>query len=125
MCGIAEVILNQGYQVSGSDIAESTVTRRLQNKGAEIFNGHDALWIKGADVVVVSSAIDENNPEVQAAQAALIPVVPRAEMLGELMRYRHGIAVAGTHGKTTTTSLITEIFVVLVWRDLCDWRYVE
>ena len=82
----------------------------MQNKGAEIFNGHDALWIKGADVVVVSSAIDENNPEVQAARAALIPVVPRAEMLGELMRYRHGIAVAGTHGKTTTTSLITEIF---------------
>ena len=75
MCGIAEVILNQGYQVSGSDIAETTVTRRLQNKGAEIFNGHDALWIKGADVVVVSSAIDENNPEVQAARAALIPVV--------------------------------------------------
>ena len=106
MCGIAEVILNQGYLVSGSDIAESAATLRLQSKGAEIFKGHDALWIKGADVVVVSSAIDENNPEVQAARAALIPVVPRAEMLGELMRYRHGIAVAGTHGKTTTTSLI-------------------
>jgi len=110
MCGIAEVILNQGYLVSGSDIAESAATLRLTNRGAEIYQGHDARWIEGADVVVVSSAIDENNLEVQAARAALIPVVPRAEMLGELMRYRHGIAVAGTHGKTTTTSLITEIF---------------
>lgn len=98
MCGIAEVILNQGYLVSGSDIAESAATLRLTKRGAEIYQGHDARWIEGADVVVVSSAIDENNPEVQAARAALIPVVPRAEMLGELMRYRHGIAVAGTHG---------------------------
>ena len=110
MCGIAEVMLNQGYQVSGSDIAQSANTVRLQTKGAAIFDNHDARWVEGADVVVVSSAIDENNPEMQAARAALIPVVPRAEMLGELMRYRHGIAVAGTHGKTTTTSLITEIF---------------
>ena len=104
------MILNQGYLVSRSDIAESAATLRLTKRGAEIYQGHDARWIEGADVVVVSSAIDENNPEVQAARAALIPVVPRAEMLGELMRYRHGIAVAGTHGKTTTTSLITEIF---------------
>ncbi len=110
MCGIAEVLLNQGYQVSGSDIAVSASTVRLQERGAEVFQGHDGRWVDGADVVVVSSAIDEQNPEVQAARSALIPIVPRAEMLGELMRYRHGIAVAGTHGKTTTTSLITEIF---------------
>ena len=110
MCGIAEVLLNQGYQVSGSDIAVSANTVRLQQRGAQVHQGHDKCWVDGADVVVVSSAVDEKNPEVRAARDALIPVVPRAEMLGELMRYRHGIAVAGTHGKTTTTSLITEIF---------------
>lgn len=110
MCGIAEVLLNQGYEVSGSDIAQSANTARLQQRGAQVFQGHDEGWVEGADVVVVSSAINERNPEIRAARLALIPIVPRAEMLGELMRYRHGIAVAGTHGKTTTTSLITEIF---------------
>ena len=110
MCGIAEVLINQGYQVTGSDIRASATTNRLQRKGANIHIGHSALWVKGADVVVVSSAIDTTNPEVMAAKDSRVPIVPRAEMLGELMRYRHGIAVAGTHGKTTTTSLITEIF---------------
>ncbi|MFQ3363249.1 MAG: UDP-N-acetylmuramate--alanine ligase, partial [Candidatus Azotimanducaceae bacterium] len=110
MCGIAEVLINQGYQVTGSDIRASATTRRLEQKGAEIHIGHSAQWVQGADVVVVSSAIDTANPEVVTAQELLVPIVPRAEMLGELMRYRHGIAVAGTHGKTTTTSLITEIF---------------
>ncbi len=110
MSGIAEVLLNQGYEVSGSDLRYSTVTERLQHRGAQIRIGHDAAWIDGVDVVVISSAVAADNPEVQAATQARIPVVPRAEMLGELMRYRHGVAVAGTHGKTTTTSLITEIF---------------
>ena len=110
MCGIAEVMLNQGYRVTGSDLRASATTRRLQDKGAEVFIGHDARWVSGADVVVTSSAVGESNPEVAAARQARTPVVPRAEMLGELMRYRHGVAVAGTHGKTTTTSLITEIF---------------
>lgn len=110
MCGIAEVLINQGYQVTGSDIRGSATINRLQQKGATIHIGHSAHWVDGADVVVVSSAIDTTNPEVLAAQESRVPIVPRAEMLGELMRYRHGIAVAGTHGKTTTTSLITEIF---------------
>ena len=110
MCGIAEVLLNQGYAVTGSDIKASDTTKRLVAKGASVHIGHDAAWVADADVVVISSAVGEENPEVQAAHAARTPVVPRAEMLGELMRYRHGIAVAGTHGKTTTTSLITEIF---------------
>lgn len=110
MCGIAEVLLNEGYAVSGSDIAESKVTCRLQELGITIFIGHKAENIEGASVVVVSSAIHKGNPEVDAALAQRIPVVRRAEMLGELMRYRHGIAVAGTHGKTTTTSLISSIF---------------
>ena len=110
MCGIAEVLLNQGYQVSGSDLLASAVTDRLVELGATIYQGHDPAHVRGKDVVVVSSAIDVANPEVQAAHALRIPVVPRAEMLGELMRYRHGIAIAGTHGKTTTTSLITSIF---------------
>ena len=107
MCGIAEVMSNQGYKVSGSDIAESLVTKRLQDIGIEIFIGHDSKNIAQADVVVVSSAIDRSNPEVTAALKARLPVVRRADMLGELMRYRHGIAVAGAHGKTTTTSLLT------------------
>jgi UDP-N-acetylmuramate--alanine ligase len=110
MCGIAEVLLNQGYRISGSDIARSATISRLVNLGAKVAIGHCAENISGADVVVVSSAVAASNPEVVAAHAARIPVVARAEMLGELMRYRHGIAVAGTHGKTTTTSLITSIF---------------
>ncbi len=110
MCGIAEVLLNQGYQISGSDMNASTVTHRLAKLGAIVSIGHNASHIKDVDVIVVSSAISQNNPELIAAHEQRIPVVRRAEMLGELMRYRHGIAVAGTHGKTTTTSLIASIF---------------
>jgi len=110
MCGIAEVLLNQGYVVSGSDIKTSSVTQRLESLGAMVVEGHVAENVTAADVVVVSSAVVSSNPEVRAAHARRIPVVARAEMLGELMRYRHGIAVAGTHGKTTTTSLITSVF---------------
>ena len=107
MCGIAEVMKNQGYSISGSDIKESVVTQRLQTLGIEVFIGHDSKNIANADVIVVSSAIDRENPEIKAALKAQLPVVRRADMLGELMRYRHGIAVAGAHGKTTTTSLLT------------------
>lgn len=107
MCGIAEVMNNQGYKVSGSDINQSLVTQRLARIGIEIFIGHDSKNIANADVIVVSSAIDRSNPEIEAALKARLPVVRRADMLGELMRYRHGIAVAGAHGKTTTTSLLT------------------
>lgn len=109
MCGIAEVLLNQGYRISGSDLRTSEAAERLSAQGARLFIGHDALHIEGANVVVVSSAINPQNPELLAAQSLRIPVVRRAEMLGELMRYRHGIAVAGTHGKTTTTSLIASV----------------
>jgi UDP-N-acetylmuramate--alanine ligase len=109
MCGIAEVLLNQGYKISGSDIQESTVTQRLDSLGVQVFIGHEGANVENADVIVVSSAVDETNPEVQRAREKRIPVVPRAEMLAEIMRYRHGIAVAGTHGKTTTTSLIASI----------------
>ena len=107
MCGIAEVLANQGYVVTGSDIKANAMTERLENLDVTVYVGHDASNIKMADVVVVSSAIDRQNPEIQAALKAHIPVVRRADMLGELMRYRHGIAVAGAHGKTTTTSLLT------------------
>lgn len=110
MSGIAEVLVNLGYEVAGSDLRATAVTERLRGKGIEVFIGHAAGNIGSADVVVSSSAVDEDNPEVAAAREARIPVVPRAEMLAELMRYRHGIAVAGTHGKTTTTSLIAAIF---------------
>jgi UDP-N-acetylmuramate--alanine ligase len=110
MCGIAEVLLNLGYQVSGSDIREGDNLRRLRELGVNISIGHRAGNVGNADVVVTSSAVDGDNPEVLCAREARIPVVPRAEMLAELMRYRHGIAVAGTHGKTTTTSLIASIF---------------
>ncbi|MEK6771715.1 MAG: UDP-N-acetylmuramate--L-alanine ligase [Pseudomonadota bacterium] len=106
MCGIAEVLANLEFAVSGSDLRESATTRRLQSLGVSVQIGHRGEWVKGADVVVVSSAVDETNPEVAAARAAHIPVIPRAEMLGELMRLQRGIAVAGTHGKTTTTSLL-------------------
>ncbi|MDP4917248.1 MAG: Mur ligase domain-containing protein, partial [Haliea sp.] len=110
MSGIAEVLVNLGYAVSGSDLRSSSVTARLQQMGIEVFIGHAAEHIRAADVVVSSSAVSADNPEVIAARAARVPVVPRAEMLAELMRYRHGIAVAGTHGKTTTTSLIAAVF---------------
>ena len=109
MCGIAEVLLNQGYQISGSDIRDSAVTERLRKMGAEIFIGHAEDNITAANVVVTSTAVNEDNPEVSAARERRIPIVRRAEMLAELMRYRHGIAVAGTHGKTTTTSLIASV----------------
>ena len=109
MCGIAEVLLNQGYQISGSDIRQSIVTERLVELGAKVFIGHQESNVSDADVVVVSSAIDKRNPEYVQAQAQRTPIVPRAEMLAEIMRYRHGIAIAGTHGKTTTTSLLATI----------------
>jgi len=109
MGGIAEVLLNLGYQVSGSDLRENAVTRRLAMQGGQIRIGHAAGHVEGADVVVVSSAVDEQNPEVMAARERRIPVVPRAEMLAEIMRFRYGIAVAGTHGKTTTTSLVASL----------------
>ena len=109
MSGIAEVLLTQGYQVSGSDVAATTVTRRLITLGARIAAGHAADNIAGADVVVVSAAVPADNPEIAAAREKNIPVVPRALMLAELMRLKQGIAVAGTHGKTTTTSLVASV----------------
>ena len=109
MSGIAEVLLNLGYHVSGSDVKESEVTRRLQALGCEISFGHRKENVKEADVVVVSSAIRKGNPEVEVAEQRLIPVIPRAEMLAELMRMKVGVAIAGTHGKTTTTSLIATV----------------
>lgn len=110
MCGIAEVLINEGYEISGSDLSENPVTERLESKGAKVFFGHAESNVEGASVVVVSTAIKPDNPELVAAKKARIPVVRRAEMLAELMRYRHGIAVAGTHGKTTTTALTTLIY---------------
>jgi UDP-N-acetylmuramate--alanine ligase len=109
MGGIAEVLLSLGYTVQGSDLKPNAVTRRLSRLGATIFSGHAAENLGTADVVVVSSAVNRANPEVAAALAKRIPVVPRAEMLGELMRFRYSIAVAGTHGKTTTTSLVASV----------------
>ncbi len=109
MCGVAEVLLNQGYKISGSDLKESPNTLRLGSMGVEIFFGHDAANVKNADVVVYSSAIDEKNPEIKAAIKLAKPLIARAEMLAELMRYRHSIAIAGTHGKTTTTSIVASV----------------
>ena len=109
MGGIAEVLINLGYVVSGSDLKANVVTQRLIQAGAQVKIGHAAEHVTGSNVVVVSSAVDENNPEVLSARAQRIPVVPRAEMLAELMRFRYGIAVAGTHGKTTTTSLVASL----------------
>jgi UDP-N-acetylmuramate--alanine ligase len=109
MSGIAEVLLNLGYAVQGSDVRASAMTQWLTGLGARIFIGHAAAHVEGADVVVASGAVARENPEVQAALARRIPVVPRAEMLGELMRFRYSIAVAGSHGKTTTTSLIASV----------------
>jgi UDP-N-acetylmuramate--alanine ligase len=109
MCGIAEVLLTQKYKISGSDMRVSANTQRLVNLGAQVFIGHKEENVIGAHVVVCSTAIDESNPEVQWARLNRIPVIRRAEMLAEIMRYRHGIAVAGTHGKTTTTSMIAAV----------------
>ena len=109
MCGVAEVLLNQGYKISGSDLKESRNTVRLASMGAEIFFGHDAKNVENADVVVYSSAIDERNPEIKKAIKDSKPLIARAEMLAELMRYRHSIAIAGTHGKTTTTSIVASV----------------
>jgi UDP-N-acetylmuramate--alanine ligase len=109
MCGIAEVLHNLKFTVSGSDIAESANTQRLQGLGVNVSIGHHASNVEGVDVVVVSSAVDETNAEVAEAIRNKIPVIPRAEMLGELMQLQHGIAIAGTHGKTTTTSLVASL----------------
>lgn len=110
MGGIAEVMLNLGYQVSGSDLKTGSMTKRLSNLGVQVFVGHAKENLAQADVVVVSSAIDPHNPEIIAAHEMRIPIIRRAQMLAELMRFRYGIAIAGTHGKTTTTSLISTIF---------------
>src|SRR5438128_12701162 len=109
MSGIAEVLLNLGYQISGSDLKLSRITERLGALGARVFEGHAAGNIEGARALVVSSAADEQNPEVQEARRLQIPVIPRGELLAELMRLKYGIAVAGSHGKTTTTSMTATI----------------
>ena len=109
MCGIAEVMLNQGYKITGSDIRKSSNTERLKSLGARIYLGHDSKNVNKADVVVYSSAIDKRNPEIKAAINQSKPLIARAEMLAELMRYRHSIAIAGTHGKTTTTSIVASV----------------
>src|SRR3972149_11210743 len=106
MSGIAEVCLNLGYRVTGSDLRRNEAVERLDHLGAKIFVGHDTSHIYGAHVVVYSSAVARDNVEVQAARQQGIPVIPRAEMLAELMRLQYGIAIAGTHGKTTTTSMV-------------------
>jgi UDP-N-acetylmuramate--alanine ligase len=111
MCGIAEVLINLGYKVSGSDLNETEITRHLAAIGGTVAYGHRADNLDHADVVVVSSAIKGYNPEVEAARARLIPVIPRAEMLGELMRLKYGITVAGSHGKTTTTTMIASVLM--------------
>jgi len=109
MSGIAEVLLAHGFRVSGSDLSQSETTRRLASMGAQIFTGHAAENVKSADVVVFTSACRPDNPELVAARSALIPVIPRAEMLAELMRLQDGVAIAGSHGKTTTTSLVATV----------------
>ncbi len=109
MSGIAEVLLNLGYTISGSDQKLSATTEHLTQLGAQVFEGHDASNVKGAKALVVSSAVDEQNPEVQEARRLQIPVIPRGELLAELMRLKYGIAVGGSHGKTTTTSMIATI----------------
>src|SRR5256886_10207600 len=109
MSGIAEVLLNLGFKISGSDLKPSPVTDRLASMGASIFDGHRAENVSGAEVVVVSSAVPHDNPELAEARALHIPVIQRAEMLAELMRLKYGIAVAGMHGKTTTTSMVAAV----------------
>ncbi len=111
MNGIAQVMLNLGYDVSGSDIRDNAAIRNLRGQGAQIRIGHAREHVAGCDAVVVSSAVASSNPEVEAARAARIPIVPRAEMLAEIMRFRYGVAVAGTHGKTTTTSLTASLLI--------------
>src|SRR5262245_27727862 len=106
MSGIAEVLINLGYKVSGSDMKETDVTRRLKSLGATICIGHAAEHVSGAQVVVTSTAVSADNPEVISAKAQSIPVIPRIEMLAELARLKYTIAIAGTHGKTTTTSMV-------------------
>ena len=109
MSGIAEVLLNLGYTISGSDLRLSPTTERLASLGATIYEGHNAENVAGAKALVVSSAVEESNPEVQEARRLQIPVIPRGELLAELMRLKYGIAVAGSHGKTTTTSMVATI----------------
>src|SRR5512143_339920 len=109
MSGIAELLANLGYEVTGSDLKRSDVTTRLERLGIRVSEGHDARHVGGADVVVFSSAVRNTNPEIVEAERRRIPVIPRAEMLAELMRLRYGIAVAGAHGKTTTTSMIAMV----------------
>src|SRR5579885_2421431 len=109
MSGIAEVLLNLRYQVSGSDTRLSPVTERLERLGARIYQGHDASHVEGAEAVVTSSAVRPDNPEVMEAQRLQIPVIPRGEMLAELMRLKYGVAIAGSHGKTTTTSMAATV----------------
>ena len=109
MSGIAEVLLTLGYSVTGSDVKSTAITDRLRNLGAQIFEGHQTENVHGAHVVVVSSAVRQENPEVAEALLRKIPVIPRAEMLAELMRLKYGIAIAGAHGKTTTTSMAASV----------------
>src|SRR5437773_1170180 len=109
MSGIAEVLLNLGYTISGSDLRTTPITERLAGMGAKVYEGHAAANVTGAKALVVSSAVDEQNPEVQEARRLQIPVIPRGELLAELMRLKFGIAIAGSHGKTTTTSMVASI----------------
>ena len=119
MSGIAEILHNLGYTVSGSDISESANVKKLQSEGVEIFIGHNSSNITNAQLVVYSSAINNKNPEVIKAQELKIPIVKRAEMLAELMRLKYGIAIAGSHGKTTTTSFVSTIFHNLNKKPTC------
>ena len=126
MSGIAEVLLNLGYVVTGSDLMESEVTRRLASLGACVYLGHQENQLQDADVVVISSAVSSDNPEVRAAVSRRIPVIQRAEMLAELMRMKYGIAIAGSHGKTTTTSMVAWVLAeVGLGSDCCGWWATE
>ena len=116
MSGIAEVLVNLGYKVSGSDLSKSNVVNRLETLGAKVFDGHRKENVKDADIVIYSSAVTSSNPEVVAAKEKNIPIIKRAEMLAELMRLKFGIAVAGSHGKTTTTSFLATILSNLNYR---------
>ena len=109
MSGIAELLLNLGYRVSGSDLAATEITKNLSRLGGTIYQGHAADQIGGADVVVISSAVSDDNPEVLAARQTAVPVIPRAEMLAELMRLNYSLGIIGRHGKTSTTSLVAEV----------------